>query len=249
MAVGYDTGRGLTEHAMSAWRLAARPILGTGPDGPLLDLGAGTGRFSGQIHAWTGVPVVAVEPAREMSRRLVAKRLVGVVGVMQASAEALPLNDNTMAGAWLSQVVHHISDLGTAARELQRTLRSNAPVLLRGVFGDGAVYGEGVNSLLYHYFPEAKLSTTSFPTQRAVVDTFVSAGFAFETTLRVEQVTASSLHDFYARTARRADSTLAAIDDGVFARGLAALGADADRERQPRPVVDTLDLLVLRRLA
>jgi hypothetical protein len=47
-------------------------------------------------------------------------------------------------------VVHHIADLGVAARELRRVLRPGAPVLIRSAF---AGRPEGIR--LFRYFPEA----------------------------------------------------------------------------------------------
>jgi hypothetical protein len=59
-------------------------------------------------------------------------------------------------------------------------------------------------------------------------------------------VTADSLRAWCERVRLRADSTLQPLDDAVFARRLAEAERAAADERGARPVVDRLDLLVLR---
>ena len=60
------------------------------------------------------------------------------------------------------------------------------------------------------------------------------------------QVTAETLVEFAAMVRTRADSTLAAIDDDSFARGLDHLERDAAREPHAGPIKDTMSLIVFR---
>ena len=81
-----------------------------------------------------------------------------------------------------------------------------------------------------------------FPT----VEAFAAAGFAFESLQPVPQVSAPGLQAAVERVRQRADSTLKPLPDEEFAQGLAALERAAAAEPTPTPVVDQLDLLVLR---
>src|SRR5438034_1390159 len=78
------------------------------------------------------------------------------------------------------------------------------------------------------------------------VEAVATAGFAPEALESVPQVTAESLRAWWERVRLRADSTLQPLDDAVFARRLAEAERAAGQEPVARPVVDRLDLLVLR---
>jgi SAM-dependent methyltransferase len=250
MADAYDRGRGLGAPALAAWEAAATPFLRSAPSGPVLDLGAGTGRFSGHLASWSGRRVVAVEPAEAMATQASAQAGEAPdVGVVVGDAESIPLRDASVGIGWLSQVVHHIPDLERAARELARVVRPGGHVLLRGSLGrTGSGGGAGDDYVIYRYFPAAGRVADGFPGVGRVVEAFGSAGFEVTLTTKVAQLTAPSLRHLYERTVARADSTLAAIDDDAFAAGLEALRRDAESEpaHAPTPVVDNLDFVVLR---
>ena len=249
MASAYDAGRRLGPEAFAAWGEAARPYLGpAGEGGAVVDLGAGTGRFSGQLAQWSGALVAAVEPTEAMAALARAKRQPGV-RVVRARAESLPLADGSVRAVWLSQVVHHIDDLPAAARDLARVVRPGGHLLLRGELRDAAGLPEsGVTLTIYRYFPEADRLARTFPGRELVLGTLSAAGFALVRLTEVAQAVAGSLREFHDRLATRADSTLAAMDDDAFAAGLARLARDAAAEAPPRPVIDTLGFAVLRRV-
>ncbi|HEX4988418.1 MAG TPA: hypothetical protein VFW91_06555, partial [Candidatus Binatia bacterium] len=86
-----------------------------------------------------------------------------------------------------------------------------------------------------------------FPTLSQTMNNFSSSGFEFETVSPAVQQTCSSLKELAARTRPRADTTLALLADEEFWRRQAALEDAAACEIEPNPVIDTLDLLVLRK--
>ncbi|HZA85782.1 MAG TPA: hypothetical protein VE466_02805, partial [Acidimicrobiales bacterium] len=82
MAENYDAGRTLTPEAIATWRDVLSPLLGSSSL-PVLDLGAGTARFSRLLGEWARSWVVAVEPATAMRAQAAAKshgRSVALVG-------------------------------------------------------------------------------------------------------------------------------------------------------------------------
>jgi SAM-dependent methyltransferase len=160
-------------------------------------------------------------------------------GTLAGNATALPLAPATMDGAWLSTVVHHLPDLPAAARELRRVLRPGAPVLIRSAF-PGRHHGIG----LFRYWPEAIAALDTFPSIAGVRTAFTAAGFSYVTLEPVRQVTAPSLAAIAATAQREAHTPLMLISDDAYEAGLARLRAAA--ATQPGPVIDTLDLLVLR---
>jgi SAM-dependent methyltransferase len=163
-------------------------------------------------------------------------------------AERLPLRDGCCAWAWLSTVVHHLDDLPGAAAELRRVLRPAGTVLIRQAFPDRL----DQVTLYQRFFSGAGarlVASRLLPTVEQVSTTFAAAGFRVETLDSVAQVSAPDLTVYRDKVRRRADTGLRLLPDEEFAAGLAALDRAAGAETVPTPIVDRLDLLVLRRPA
>jgi SAM-dependent methyltransferase len=241
-AADYHRTRGASE----AWRRPVREALAPAPPGPVVDLGSGTGLWSGLLGAWTGRTVLAVEPSAGMRAVAVASRHGGpepaavAIHHLAGLAAALPLRDGSAGGAWLSAVIHHVGDLGATARELRRVLAPGAPVVIRGAFA-----GRYQGIPLVRYFPGARARLDRYPSVEAVVAAFESAGFG---KVRLDAVPEPSPGLAHWRDAlprqRMSDTTLVGLSDDEFAAGLRAVDADIAAGIEPPPL--GLDLLVLR---
>src|SRR5689334_1532361 len=111
-AAAFAANRHVDDTGLSGWRDAVARHLQPYPGLRLLDLGAGTGWWASAFCRWyDGIDVIAVEPAPAMRARRVHPRMVA------GDAMHLPLADRSIDAVWLSTVIHHIPDLGTAARE------------------------------------------------------------------------------------------------------------------------------------
>jgi ubiquinone/menaquinone biosynthesis C-methylase UbiE len=247
MAADYVEGRVLPPEGMEPWRAAIAPWVPEGVAGrsPVLDLGAGTGQFAAAIAGWFGVEVVAVEPSGGMRAQAARAHPHPGVRWVAGVGERLPLGDGACAWAWVSTVVHHLDDLERAAGELRRVVRPGGPVLVRQAFP-----GRMDAITLYdRYFPGAARALVvagGLPSVERVSAAF-AAGFRTEALQRVGQVSATSLAAYRDKVRLRADTGLALLPDEEFAAGLAALDRAVEAETTPVPVVDRLDLLVLRR--
>jgi SAM-dependent methyltransferase len=242
MSRGFSSGRALSSNSLAVWRAALEPHIGRAD--AILDVGSGTGRFAVLIAEWFGATVIGVEPAGGMREVAAASGRHAKVFYVGGRAEHLPLREMSLAAALLSNVYHHVADRRSCASELHRVLRPDGRVLIRGAFA-----GRVGEIKMFDYFPEARAICEQFPTMEETVQTFTEEGFKFETIARVIQQTCSDLKELAARTRLRADTTLALMTDEQFSARQAALEAAAAREKEPTPVVETLDLLVLRRLA
>ena len=240
MARHFNAGRAVSPQAQVVWRAALEPYLGGVTR--ILDVGSGTGRFSVLLAQWFGAMVTGVEPASGMRKIASLDGRHSHASYVGGRAEQLPFNASSFDVALLSNVYHHISDRSSCAEELSRVLRTGGWVLIRGAFADRL--GEITH---FDYFPEAKLVCEQFPTLSETVKNFSAAGFNFETVRPVVQQTCSSLKEFAARTRLRADTTLILLTDEEFRRRQAALEDAAAREVEPISVIETLDLLVLRK--
>lgn len=231
----YDQGRTLPPEAIDIWMVTARRHVGEADT--ILDLGAGTGRFSAPLADTFEADVYAVEPSAGM-REQAATKAHPRVHVLAGAAEALPLPDGSIDFAWLSNVIHHFDDIAAAAAELRRVVTSGGTVLVRGAFGNTPVES------LFRFFPGTKRFIDSFPTVPAVIAAFENAGFQTFLTEKVRQLLAYRLADLVERTRKRADTTLELLTDDEFDRGMAELEEAARTE--DGPVYDALDLLVVR---
>lgn len=232
-AGAYAEARRLPADGLGGWREAVDRHLRPRAGMRVLDLGAGTGTWTRAFADWYGVRMVPIEPSAAMRAR------AGALGMVGADAAALPLADGCLDGAWVSTVVHHLPDLPAVAAELRRVLRPGAPVLIRSAFA-----GRHAGISLFRYFPEAIQVLDGFPSVAEVTAAFASAGFAPAAFRPVPQVTADSLAAAAQGLRREAHTPLVLIGDAEYERGVARLAAAA--ARSTGPVVDSLDLLVLR---
>lgn len=243
MAPRYEAGRSLPDSGMQAWREALSTYLPPARSMPILDLGSGTGIWTRALARWFNVRVIGVEPSEGMRAVAEAAEPHPLIRYVPGRAEDIPLDAGSMGAAMLSTVIHHVSDVDTAVRELHRVLTPGAPVLVRSAFSDRT---EGVPWL--RYFPDARpLAEARWPRTDDVVGAFVRGGFSFAELRSIPQVSASNLREYGERIRTRADSTLDILDDAAFQRGMEALERDAGEEGGDDPVVVRLDLLVLRR--
>ncbi|HEU4426621.1 MAG TPA: methyltransferase domain-containing protein [Pilimelia sp.] len=233
-AAAFEATRHLADDGLTAWRRAVSRHLDPRPGTRLLDLGSGTGRWAQAFTQWyAGIEVVAVEPAEAMRARSLH------LPVVAGDAEHIPLDDGSVDAAWISTVIHHVPDLVRAARELRRVLRPGGPVLIRSAFA-----GRHHAITLFRYFPEAIRVLDTYPSVADVQAAFAEAGFATTGFECVPQVTAASLRAAATALRREAHTVLRLITDDEYAAGFARLHRAA--EIRTGPVVDALDLLVLR---
>lgn len=177
----FEAGRRVPVEVLEPWRRQIERFLPQS-EKPLVDLGAGTGIWTGALSVWFNIPVVAVEPSNGMRSVGTTVGLPPRAHYVAARAEALPLGDSTCGAAWLSTVVHHLTDIEVCAMELRRVLSGGAPVMIRNSFP-----GRQDEVELFRHFPAAGAVTATWPTVEEVVATFARAGFANSALIRVHE--------------------------------------------------------------
>ena len=117
----YDTmGVGYRQVRRPDPRIAARIETALGDAGTVLNVGAGAGSYEP-----CGRQVIAVEPSQVM----IEQRPASAAAVVQASAEALPFEDDSFDAAMAIITVHHWSDPAAGLAEMVRVARQRVLVL------------------------------------------------------------------------------------------------------------------------
>ncbi|MEN8649601.1 methyltransferase domain-containing protein [Streptomyces sp. 21So2-11] len=239
--------RAAANHVL-AWR---EPVSRHLPEGPvtLLDVGAGTGVFATAFADWfdppAGTPggspgdspvgILAVEPSAAGRAEV---PLHPRIRVIDGHPEALPLPAACADLAWLSRITHRTRDLGTLARELHRTMRPGAPLLIREVFPERCA-----RRPLVRFFPECRRVINAYPTLERTRAAFAAAGFRDRALHPVAEWAAADLAHFTGGLRRGSNALLRGLSDEEYARGLCRLRGAAPET----PVLDHIDLLVLTR--
>lgn len=253
MSTRYDAGRHLDDWQVEPLRPAMAAELPVGTT-RILDLGSGTGQWSGRLARWFDVDVVGVEPSAGMRANATTGARVHVVAGV---AEHVPLRDDGVDVAWLSVVVHHFDDLRAAAREIRRVVRDGGRVHLSSAVPgllprDPSVVEECVReagmagTVVYPglVFPTSLDVIATFPSLDQLDEAFGVAGFTRRLARLVARGQAASIREFRDRIAVRADSTLVPVPDDEWQRGMARLDAMVAVEHEPTPVVAALPFVV-----
>jgi SAM-dependent methyltransferase len=122
-AEAYERGR--PSYPPAAVRFVV-DALGIGPGRTVLDIGAGTGKFT-RLLVPTGARIVAVEPVGAMREKLAA--LVPEAEVVEGTGEALPLPDASADAAVVAQAFHWFR-ADAALAEIARVLRPGGGLAL-----------------------------------------------------------------------------------------------------------------------
>ena len=122
-AAGFDSGAAAYERGRPSYPATAVDLLveelGIGPGATVVDLGAGTGKWT-RLLVERGARVVAIEPVAGMRQQLAAA--VPGVEVIDAPAEAVPLRDGWADAVTAAQAFHWF-DQPAALAECARLLR------------------------------------------------------------------------------------------------------------------------------
>lgn len=119
----YVRGRPDYPSALDPW---LRETLGLEPGRVVVDLGAGTGKFTGRLLA-TGAQVIAVEPVAEMRARLAAA--LPLAQALDGSAEVIPLRDASVDVLVCAQAFHWFAS-NAALDEIHRVLKPGGKLAL-----------------------------------------------------------------------------------------------------------------------
>ncbi len=237
-AGSYARARTLTGDTLRQWADILSELVPRQHVRAVLDLGAGTGRFSALLADLYASPIVAVEPAFAM----LDQRETGApasVRFVAAAGEALPLRAASIDLAFLSMVYHHLADVPAALAELRRVVRAGGRAAVR------TATREIIETVpLFDFFPEAReLDRRRMPWRHDVAEAFARHGFTAQTQTTVQQRFADDPMEWLHKISLRGLSSLQLLPDDVFDRRLAEFERHC-RAARPTPVWEPVDLFV-----
>ncbi len=159
LAQGFDAIADAYERGRPAYpltvtdRLAAE--LRVVPGDRVLDLAAGTGKLTRALLGF-GLDVVAIEPQPSLRRLL--SDAIGAERVREGTAEAIPLEDGSVAAVTVADAFHWFEPAGALA-EIARVLRPGGGLALLACAVDwgGASWAHEVGTMIAELRPEHPL--------------------------------------------------------------------------------------------
>lgn len=237
----YDAARELPALTLAQWMEALKGAVPVNVS-KVLDLGCGTGRFTGALEETFDCFVVGVEPskamldvARAQSRPRTEWR--------QGNAENIPLEDQAVDLVFMSQVLHHIANPTQALQEINRVLAPRGCLAIRNATTENSSDLQWLRC-----FPEAReIENKRNRTQKEIVKLVCSQGFVLIAQHTIIQFFASSYAEYYDKIKRRGLSSLISISDEAFEAGRQRLREWADLQPQDVPVYEPTDLFVFQK--
>jgi SAM-dependent methyltransferase len=238
IAERYDRGRSLPNETISQWLEEIAKYLPATPDLSILDLGCGTGRFTAPLARRFAARVIGLDLSKRMLA--LAARTLGDSGavLVQGAAETMPFSDRSFDVVFVSMVLHHIRSSPRAIDEIRRAIKPGGKLLIR------TASLETMDSYLWaSFFPEgARIEASRVLSRAEIRDRLSASGFILDAELAVVQLFAKDLRDYCERISQRALSSLQAIPDSAFERGMVALRRHCETASRSGPVYEEVDM-------
>lgn len=195
----------------------------------VLDVGCGTGLYLGaQIGFFRGHPIgwVGLDPSSAMLERAHEKGVAATF--VRATAERMPLLDQTFDYVHSSYAFHHFVDKPTALGEMDRVLRPGGRIRIVNVEPWSMQ-----DWWVYEFFPETRgIDERRFWPVEKLVAELETRGLVVDASVTTSDVELR-LGAALAEAESRSISQLAVLDDDAYARGVerlrAATAPDPDR--------------------
>ncbi|MDH5633286.1 MAG: class I SAM-dependent methyltransferase [Gammaproteobacteria bacterium] len=244
-AHGYDKARAIPAGSIRQWMDFLLVSINRDAVDSVIDLGCGTGRFSRSLAESYQCPVLAIDPSEPMLEQGRQSASAGLdITWLAGSTEAIPASDYSTDLVWMSQVFHHIDNTDTAFAEINRVLTPTGYLAIRN-----GVIDHLDDMPWFQCFPEAEaIERSRLMTQEQIVSLVCSFGFRPCSRVRHYQYSSSNYREHADKISARGLSSLIAISDEAFERGVERLRAWVAERPETEPVYEPADLLLFQKL-
>ena len=215
----YRAARELPASVIQEWLSTVRRAVRLPPGSRIADVGCGTGRFSTGLADAYASRVIGLDRSAKMLAQVRSRH--HHVSFCVADAQTVPLRRGSIGMVFLSNVVHHLTDLEQAADGFAYVLQPRGFLVVRNYVR------EQLREVPYlEFFPEAYAASVQMLSAGSDLEAaFRRAGFALLSFSTVEQPVAESPIEYLSKVKSRAYSDLAAISDEAFEAGVARMAA------------------------
>ena len=217
----YDAGRGCSPATLALWLDRISQSAPRGGISTILDLGCGTGRYSGALAEHFDAQVIAIDRSAKMLTEA-RKKSAPRVHHARASGEAIPLRDASIDMVFMSMVFHHFEDQPRAARECRRVLRGGTVCIRAATIDRIATYP------YVPFFTKSRaILEATLQSQGRIESIFRDAGFELVRHELVRHEVAANWRIYTDKIAAGADSILAQLSEAEFLKGMQLLNEHA----------------------
>ncbi len=184
----------------------------------VLDIGCGTGNYTGLLQKITRAQLFGADPSSGMLDK--ARQKHPQVDFRQAQAHELPFADAFFDFIYMTDVIHHIPDIASLFAEIQRLLRPGGCACIAT-----QSHGQIAARPIARFFPgTVAADQRRYPDIPSIIQEAENAGLQFLQTdlLGVEQEIELG-PEFLELARKKGYSMLRLITDEEYARGLQAL--------------------------
>jgi ubiquinone/menaquinone biosynthesis C-methylase UbiE len=245
-AARYNLARQMPQQSIDLWLNRLKSAVSDFYFNPrrILDLGCGTGRFTLALAHTFNCPVLGVEPSEAMLK-VARQHFYAHVDWRLGTAENIPVETGTADLVFMSQVFHHLLDPAKALQEVWRVLASGGFLAIRNSTRENNAQIEWLK-----FFPEALEIEEKRILSQQELDGLVSRHqFRLVTRETIEQYFAASYKEYFEKIGRRGLSSLLAINDTAFKRGLMRFKEWVSLQPADVPVCEPVDLFIFRKVS
>lgn len=197
------------------------PVAG---DTMVLDFGCGTGNYANLLQKATNAKVFGLEPSDGMREKAAAKN--PNVILVKGNHENIPFEDSFFDFIYMTDVIHHVSDVDQMFREFFRVLKKKGSICIV------TQSHEQIEKRFYvKYFPTTAIADKKrYPDISVIIEKAIKAGFTHAHTNIKGSGSQKVNPDFVELVRAKGYSMFHLIPDEEYCTGLAELEKDVQTD-------------------